>query len=263
VFRRAAESAGAVGAGVRWGTDLVSELFAFVAAGVRPSLWRRAPVRRELFRQMRAAAVGTLPFVLVVGALAGVVVFMRVLGLLKLAGSSDELAPSLMLVLLRDPAPLVVNLLVIGRGGTAILVELAGLRAAGHDRLLCAHGIDLFRALVVPRTLALTLSALLLAVFFSAAALSTALLTAAVDEAAPMGPRQIVRGLARVVGWADALAFGVHAALPAAVSGLLACRVGLGHEVGEAEIARALPSYFTQSIVVLIAVSAATTLGAL
>jgi len=246
---------GCLGAACRWTADLASELVALLFASTSPRVWRRAPVRRELMRQMRSTGVRALPFVLLVGAIIGVVLFLRALDLLRLSGSSDELAPSLIMTLLRDPGPIVVNLIVLGRSGSAIVAELAGLRASGDDRLLRSHGVDPFELLVLPRAVAIGVSVVCLTTFFNAAALLTTVGASALGDASPVGPLQMLRTLALKASWSDAAAFLIRSALPATLFGLLACRVGLSHEAGAGEIARALPGFYTQSVGIIAIVS--------
>lgn len=246
---------GGLGAACRWSADLFSELVGLVIASASPAIWRRAPVRREFVRQMVFTALHPLPFVLIVGAIAGAAIVVRIIEFLRLSGSSDDLSPPLLLVLLRYPGPLMVNLIVLGRSGPAIVAELAGLRASGDARLLTSHGIDLFHFVVVPRALATTVAVVGLVIFFNTAALFTAVLTTVVGAESSLGYDEILNALARIVAWGDGLSFMIRSALPAALGGLIACRVGLSAGATITEVARSLPVYFAQSFVVLVVVS--------
>lgn len=252
--------AGAAGFAVRWVADLLSELVMFLVLVATPGVWGRAPIRQEFFRQSRFAAVSALPFVLLVGIAVGATALVRVIDLLRISGSSEDLAPPLLLSLLRDPVPVVVNIIVLGRSGSAIVTELAGLRATGGDRLLASHGVDLFHYLVIPRTLAMTIAVVGLAIILNAAALASVLTINTLTAATALSDWQMLNAMAQTFAWSDAIAFFLRAAVPATLGGLIGCRIGLSHDPTSREIAQSLPSFFTISIGALAVVTLLTTL---
>ena len=63
------------------------------------------------------------------------------------------------------------SLIVIGRSGTIILVELGTMKTEGQVHALDAQGIDPFLYLVLPRVMALSLSMFCLTITFVAVAL--------------------------------------------------------------------------------------------
>ena len=78
----------------------------------------------------------------------------------------------LVLVLVRDLAPVLVGLIVLGRSGTVAMVELGALRQGGQLRRLDAMGIDPLIYFLMPRTLAITVATFTLTILFIAVALS-------------------------------------------------------------------------------------------
>jgi phospholipid/cholesterol/gamma-HCH transport system permease protein len=68
-------------------------------------------------------------------------------------GQSHLIGPLLVIVVVREIAPIVVNLLLIGRTGSAMTAQLGGMTLAGEVRVLEAQGIDPFIYLVIPRVL--------------------------------------------------------------------------------------------------------------
>jgi len=260
LLMRIVDVGGALGAGVRWVADLLSELVMFGVLLATPGVWGRSPIRKAFFRQMRQMAVRALPFVLLVGAVVGATALVRVIDLLRLSGSSDDLAPTLLLALMRDPSPILVNLIVFGRSGSAIVAETAGMRASGSDRLLGSHGVDLFRFVVIPRTAAMAVAVVGLSVLLNATALCAAMAINTISDATTLSDWQLINAMARDFAWSDAAGFLIRAALPAMLGGLIACRIGLTHDPQRRQIAETLPGFFTLSISALAVVTLLTTL---
>ncbi len=69
------------------------------------------------------------------------------------------------IILVRDVVPIVVAVVVIGRSGTAISVELAGMRLGGQLEALHGMGMPLEHVIVLPRLLGCVASTLLLTVY--------------------------------------------------------------------------------------------------
>jgi len=257
---RLLSAVGMIGASCRWVADLISELVMFLVVSITPGTWRRPPIRREFFRQMRFTAVQATPFVVLVGLIVGATALVRVMGVLRLSGASEEVAPPLLLALLRDPAPVLVNLIILGRSGSAIVTELAGLRESACDRLMTSHGLDLFHFVVVPRVLAMGLAGVGLSIVLNAAALGAALAVNTVFYATSLSDWQLVNAMARTFAWTDGAAFVLRAGLPAVLGGLIGCRIGLAFETSKGGVAQPLPGFFTLSIGMLAVVTLLTTL---
>jgi len=130
---------------------------AVLAAAVRPTTWRR-PVRREFVRAMHQAGVQGVRATLIIGVLLGLAMVYQALYWLQAAGQGGLLGRVLVLVLVREIAPLVAGLIIVGRSGLPMLIRLEELRVGGQLRMLAAQGIDPFLLLVVPRILAFALS---------------------------------------------------------------------------------------------------------
>src|SRR5215217_2898182 len=84
-----------------------------------------------------------------------------------------------MAVLVREVAPVLVGLVLLGRSGMVTVVEFGEVAATGQARILEGQGLDLFQLLVLPRTLAYAVAGFTLGVLFLAAALATGHLAAA------------------------------------------------------------------------------------
>lgn len=134
---------------------------------VRPSSWRRT-VSRELGEQVSETGVGALGFVIVSAAAIGVAVVLPVSIWLGRLGQSGLLGPLLVTVVIRELAPLIVNVIVLGRSGGAMCAELGHLKVTRGVLALESRGIDPLRFLVMPRVVATMLSVLILTAFFIA-----------------------------------------------------------------------------------------------
>jgi phospholipid/cholesterol/gamma-HCH transport system permease protein len=139
---------------------------------VRPGMWRRT-VRREFFRILRQALAGGLVTVLVSAALIGVLMVYQAIYWLGIAGQEDLIGTVVVTVLVREVAPVLVGLMLLGRSGTVAISEIGRLGIGGQLRTLEAQGIDTFQVLILPRACALALAAFSLGIFFIIVALLT------------------------------------------------------------------------------------------
>ena len=105
--------------------------FAILVAVLRPITWRR-PVRAEFMRSMRQAGVQGVRPALFTGVLIGLAMVYpgAVLAAGGGTGQPDRRSPGAGLV--REIAPLVIGLMLIGRSGIALLLELSALRSFGQ-----------------------------------------------------------------------------------------------------------------------------------
>lgn len=151
---------------LRWLTTAIAMATAVVIEGARPLTWRR-PVRAELLRFVDLAGVRSLPAVTVMAILVGVsIVAQALFWLEEIGGEVAVVRDIISSITIREVAPLVVGLIVLGRGGLTILAELGRMGREGQIRALDAQGLDPFLVLVVPRVLALALSMFCLTLIF-------------------------------------------------------------------------------------------------
>ena len=137
---------------------------------IRPISWRRT-VRQEFNLTMRQATGGGLATTLVTASLAGLAMVYESLYWLGVAGEAQLTGSILVTVLVRELAPLLVGLILLGRSGMLTVTELGMLQTGGQIRTMLSQGIDPFLLLVLPRTLAFALSSFTLGILFAAEAL--------------------------------------------------------------------------------------------
>ena len=98
-----------------------------------------------------------LPSIIASGLLIGLAMVHQVLYWLQFAGQEGFIGEFLVLALVREIAPVLVGMIVIGRSGSMMMVELGAMRVGGQVHLLDAQRIDPFLYLVLPRVLATAL----------------------------------------------------------------------------------------------------------
>lgn len=147
-----------------------------LAAGIMwesvfPRAWRRS-VRMEFWRVLRAALLGSLPATIFVAALMGFGMVYQAMYWLQLAGQENLLGTILVTILLREVAPLLVGVVLLGRSGAAMLTELGQLQAERQIHAMQAQGIDPFSLLALPRGIAFALASYTLGIVFILVTLS-------------------------------------------------------------------------------------------
>jgi phospholipid/cholesterol/gamma-HCH transport system permease protein len=136
-----------------------------------PSSWRRT-VRAEFGRVLRRAVTGGMTTILVAAALIGLAIVYGTLFWLKEADQDRLIGSILVTVLLRQVAPVIVGLILLGRSGIVVTAEIGTLQLNGGVRLLAAQGIDPFLFLVLPPAAALAVASYTLGTLFVMAALT-------------------------------------------------------------------------------------------
>ena len=154
----------------QWPVSFISDAVAVIWQCCRPITWRRS-IRTEFMRQCYQVGARALPFILVSGVFVGFGIVAQALHWLKVFGSTALFGGFLSAVLVREIAPVLVGLIVIGRSGSTLLVELGTMKTEGQVDMLDAQGIDPFLYLVVPRVLAFCVCMFSLTTVFVAVAL--------------------------------------------------------------------------------------------
>ena len=138
--------------------SMVAETIAVLVGSLRlaasPKSWT-PPVRAVFARQMLFTSVDALPSCFRFAAAAGVLIIVQAMIWIDMAGvSSEVVAPLLWRAIVREVAPLLACLVVIGRSGIAIAAELGTLKASGEVEVIDSQGVDPMTFLVMPRVVA-------------------------------------------------------------------------------------------------------------
>ena len=225
--------------------------------GAQPRQWRRT-VRRMFADQFLHFGVKSVRFILVLAVLVGISIVVQLDIWTGKLGQSQKLGPLLVAVVARELAPLFANFVLIVRGGSAIVTELGLMKAGGEVRVLEAQGIEPMPFLVMPRVLAMAVSAFCLTVIFVVVAFASGFGFGALIGQTNPDPALFTMSVFKAVRPFDAIGLLVKCLLPALLTGVICCTGGLSVEGGVTDVpqavkkalARSLGALFLTSVVV-------------
>lgn len=255
-----------VGAPVRRGAEVALSVAALglgtVVEAVWPGTWRRS-VRAEFRRCLRQALAGGLGTTLATAALVGLGLVYQALYWLGVAGQQGLAGSVLVAVLVREVAPVLVGLVLLGRSGMVTVVEFGEVAATGQARILEGQGLDLFQLLVLPRTLAYAVAGFTLGVLFLATALATGHLAAALLGAVSgLGGGEFLANLVGALDRRDFALLPLKLLLIGALVALTAAVTGLASTPQE-KPGHLLPRGFVRGVLAVLTTSAALSAAAL
>jgi phospholipid/cholesterol/gamma-HCH transport system permease protein len=173
---------GRIGAAVWTHWDEVRYVAAVIGtvlcASIRPQHWGRN-LRNAFARQVLVIGVEPLWFVGALAVFVGISVVVQLSFWVGEAGQSQLLGPLLVAVVARELGPVLINLVVLVRSGSAMTTELGVLKINGEVRTLEAQGNDPFLHLVMPRVLGMAVSTFCLTIVFILVAFASGYLFAA------------------------------------------------------------------------------------
>ena len=250
----------------QWVIDQVLGLIQFTSIAVaviwqgwRPLTWRRT-VRAEFFKQCRQIGMRALPFILITGSLVGFGIVYQVIYWLGVFGQTEFTGSILVLVLVREVAPLFVALTVIGRSGSVILVELGNMQIDGQVRMLDAQGIDPFLFLIIPRVVAVSVCMFSLTIAFIAVALGSGFLAGNALGSMDLTLYDFVFGILAKMGLAEFATIPLKTVCIGFVVALIACTTGLSVSGSRSDLLAALPRGITKSVLATLLISSVLTL---
>jgi len=144
---------------------LVAVIWTILCRASRRCHWPRT-VRAVLARQILFTGVEALSFVALIAGAVGISVVVQAQLWMRMFGQTQMLGPVLVMVIVREAAPLLVNFIVIGRSGAAMAVEMANMKVSGEVNVLESQGIDTLDYLAMPRVLAMAVSIFCLTMAF-------------------------------------------------------------------------------------------------
>ena len=227
--------------------------------GVRPCFWART-VRTAFVRQILSVGVEPLWFVSAVAVFVGVSVVVHLTYWVGEAGQSQLLGPLLVTVVARELGPVLINLVVIVRSGSAMTTELGVLKINGQVRALEEKGHDPFLHLVMPRVLGMAVSTFCLTIVFILVALGSGFLFAAWTGKGSGDLFLFLDTVSKAVQPKDVLNILAKSILPALFAGASCCIGGLGVGGSVTEIPLATQRALTRSVAGLFVVSAVVSL---
>ena len=232
-----------------------SVALAVLSHALRRQHWPRT-TRDVLARQILFSGVEAISFVSHVAFWVGVSVVVQVQYWVGVFGQSRLLGPILVTVIIREFGPLMANLVVIGRSGTAVAAELGNMKITGEVRLLEAQGIDPLTYLVMPRAIGMMISVLCLAVLFIIVALGSGYLCAFAAGMRTAGPMEFTDTVLRRLQPVDLVNLLAKTLLPGLLAGCIACVEGLSAEQSITRVPQATTRATHRSVIALFAISA-------
>lgn len=216
----------------------------------------RAVVWPAIFRELHRGGVQLLPLALVIGVVLGALVIGQTVALLIQLGAADLTGRLVVLLVVRELAPLLTAAFVLLRVGTPTVVELGASRANGEIEALEALGVDPVHYLVMPRVLGLSLAACALNLYALLAALTGGWLLVLVREL-PLSLADFLGQLAAALEPVDFVLLFVKSALFGALIALTACYHGLAYPLRSDQIPAATTRAVEQTLLVILLADAA------
>jgi phospholipid/cholesterol/gamma-HCH transport system permease protein len=227
--------------------------------GVRPRCWTRR-VRTAFARQVLVTGVEPLWFVSAIAVFVGISVVVHLSFWAGEAGQSQLLGPLLVVVVARELGPVLINLVVIVRSGSAMTTELGILKINGQVHALETQGGDPFLQLVMPRVLGMAVSTFCLTIIFILVALASGYLFAATTGKGSRDLSLFLDSVSSAFHPKDGLNILIKSTLPALFAGATCCIDGLKVGTSVTEIPLATQRALTRCVAGLFVISAAVSL---
>lgn len=248
----------AIGRPVRTSTVLLLRAVALATSvalhGLRPATWRRT-IRNEFLDALQLVVLGPLRTLVVMAFLTGILLVAQAIYWLNALGQAETAFPILLLLLVRQIAPLFVGLLVLGRVGLVFLVDLGDTNARGNWRMLEAAGIDPLDYLVVPRVAALAIGNFTLSMIFVVLTLAVGYMAASFARPPAFSIWEFYLNAAETMHWRDYIAMPLKTVGIGIAVGLVCTLTGLRRSGAAADHRNLLPHGFGRAIVAIFGVS--------
>ncbi len=215
----------------------------------------RRTVRDVLARQVLFTGFEAVRFISLLAFLIGISVVVQAQVWLPRAGQANLLGPVLVMVIVRELGPLLVNFVVIGRSGTAIATELGNMNVSGEVRVLDALGLDPFTYLVLPRVLGVAISVFCLTVIFIMVSFISGYLSGVLMGANPGPPYFFFKSVFKAVSPLDVLNLLAKTIIPGILTGVICCIEGLSVRMSITEVPQASTRAVVRSVTALFVTS--------
>jgi len=235
--------------------QMMAIVSAALMAAFHPSYWRRT-IRNAFVRAVLSSGVEAIGIACFLAIALGVLLVVQYQVWLANIVQSLFLGPVFVAVILRELAPLLVNLVVIARSGGTMAAELALTHVSGEDRVAEGQGIDPLAFYVIPRVLALTLSVLCLTVIFTASSFLSVYFFGIWIDAKTGSLSDYTQATLSAIATVDVLNLLVKSTVPAMLTGSICCAEGLGAGDTAADVPRASRIAVQRSVIALFSVSA-------
>ncbi|NOZ20856.1 MAG: ABC transporter permease, partial [Planctomycetes bacterium] len=191
--------------------------------------------------------VQALPMLSVLAASIGMATILGALVALPAIGAADYLGITVVIVIIRELAPIVTAVIVIARSGTAMAAELASMSIEDEINAMKAMKINHIRLVVLPRLFGCIVSVLCLTAYFACIAILSGYAAASLTMDYPLDTFLIdvvaaIRPIDIIASFLKCLVFGT-------IVPLLSCYYGLSAEYSSTHIPRMTTKATIRSLV--------------
>lgn len=234
---------------------LFALLWSVLFLSTRKAAWPRT-TRNVFSRQILFTGVEALKFVSLVAVITGLSVVIQAQIWLGKTGQSQMLGTILVIVIVRELAPLLVNFIIIGRSGTAIATELGNMKVLGEIHLLECFGIDPLIYLIIPRALAMALCVFCLTVWFIIVSFGGGYLYGILTGVGAGAPNLFITNVLKAVHLPDVFSLLAKTFLPGFMTAIICATEGISVGGAITEVPQAATRAVVRSIAALFIISA-------
>jgi len=233
---------------------LTSLIWTVLSLCIRPSRWRRTSRRVFAFKLLQIGVHTIAPLGLV-AFMVGIVIVMQAQLWLGKVGQTQWLGPLLVVVVVRELAPLLTNLVMILRAGSEMTVELANMTLAGQVRMLDAQGVDPMVYLVMPRVAAMFVSTFCLMLLFVIFSFASGYLCSFALGFRVAAPGIFLNQVLRALQIGDVLNLLASGLIPSILTAVICCSQGLSVPKAGTAVPLATRRALSRSVVSLFLIS--------
>jgi len=236
--------------------SILSILWATFSLAVRPASWT-SPVRSIFSRQLLFTCIDATFVTVRFGAVVGVLIIVQAALWIDAFGfTTDVIAPMLWRGIVRELAPLLACLVVIGRSGIAIATELATMQVNGEIEVLDSQGIDPMTSLVMPRILSMIISVFCLALVVATSMIVTGYVVGWAVGAIRVPWTTFLHGIIRQFNLVDVAFFVPKTIIAGGFAGAICCLDGLSVRGTLTDVSRVASKSGTRALTAVFLVSA-------
>ena len=241
-------------------TATVSAIMAILGATFLLAIRRRSwspPIRAIFSRQLLFTCVDAVYVAVRFGSVVGVLIIVQATVWIDAFGiTPDVIAPMLWRGIVREVAPLLACLVVIGRSGIAIATELATMRVNGEVEVLDSQGIDPMTALVMPRILSMTTSVFCLALVLATTMVVTGYIVGWSMGTIRMPWTTFIDAILRQFNFVDVAFFVPKTIIAGGFAGAICCLDGLSVRGTATDVPLVASKSGTRALTAVLAISA-------
>lgn len=227
--------------------DYTFRVLAMVYLSIRATILDQAQGFRTIVGVLSAQIYFTgyqaLPLISTLALGTGGILFLQGMGNLTLLGGTEMIGSFMVLVLVREAAPLLTALVVIARSGTAVASEIGNMRANREIEALESMGINPLSFIVFPRVIGGVISVLCLAFYFIFVALIGGFFITQMIHKMPFG--FFADSLLKAFAEEDVLIFFLKNSFSGMIIFVICCYQGLSVKSSPHEV----PQVTTQAVV--------------